>query len=257
MAIGDFMKKIYFILCICAFVSGSLHAQQQKKDGDTMIPADSMIQQAISSTKTAEKSFTVIKSEVIPYPASWTKFSEKEKQLRLFNILNRLSTQKGITYISRRAGYKPKVLFTDSYYTETVGKNDTEQKEKSKRKISDPVCTELPQHIERFAEQDDSTFGDNEYRHVFTNTEKETLLTVTNLTPLKYHGITCVKEGEFTVYTSVMQSKEGIVVTSATIVNNHDKIVKILFLNVNLESSFSRRMDAAFTWYRNQLSLEK
>ena len=79
-----------------------------------------------------------------------------------------------------------------------------------------------------------------------------------NFKSLKYFGIfTCAKKNEYTVYTSVMQSAEGIVLSSVTTVNNHDSKKQILFWNVDLANAFSRRTDALFTWYKNQLSLEK
>jgi len=112
-------------------------------------------------------------------------------------------------------------------------------------------------HVERIAEQDETLFGDVRYNHTFTCTDNETLLAATNLSKLKYLGSVCAEKNEYTMYMSVMQSDAGIVVTSVTTVNNHNKDKKILFWNLNLADIFSRKTDAVFAWYRSQLSLEK
>ncbi|MFA6856893.1 MAG: hypothetical protein WCR31_06770 [Treponema sp.] len=88
-------------LCIC------LYAYDDTTSSPQQIPENSMIRQKITAVPTHVKSFTIVKSETIAFPASWSNLSESEKQLRLFNLIGRISTQKGITYISRRAGYKP------------------------------------------------------------------------------------------------------------------------------------------------------
>lgn len=231
--------------CICIGAYAQADAALPRED----IPAGSMMQQRLAPVPAGKKGFTVIMSEIVPYPASWRTLPAGERQLRLFNILSRISTQKGITYISRRAGYKPKVLFEESRYIDMMsgGSNGT---------AADPVCTELPLYAERFAEQKDTTFGDNVYRHRYTNTGDETFLEVTNCTAMKYHGITCIAADELTTYMSVMQTEQGIVLTAAATVVNHDRNIRVLLMNVDIADSFSRRADALCAWYCAQLDAE-
>lgn len=261
------MKRIVTVICAYALTLAALHAQQSKPKVLNTLPVDSMIEQAVGMAPLAEKNFMIVKKEVIPYPASWASLTPAEKQLKLFNILSRISTQSGISFKYKASGIVTKEIITDSYYTNSFGESEheaehendeTEHDGEEEQQIPDPVCTELPNRVERLAEQDDSLFGDQAYRHIFTNTENETLLTATNFMPLKYFGMfTCAKKNEYTVYTSVMQSVDGIVLSSVTTVNNHDSKKRILFWNVDLADAFSRRTDALFTWYKNQLSLEK
>jgi len=284
------MKRITTVICAYALTLAALHAQQSKPKVLNTLPVDSMIEQAVGMAPLDAKNFMIVKKDVIPYPASWASLTPAEKQLKLFNILSRISTQSGISFKYKESGLMTNEIITDSYYTNSFGESEnetenaknghakrteavekqnknhheedyedeTEDDSEEEQQLADPVCTALPERVERFAEQDDTLFGDQAYRHIFTNTENETLLTATNFKSLKYFGMfTCAKKNEYTVYTSVMQSAEGIVLSSVTTVNNHDSKKQILFWNVDLADAFSRRTDALFTWYKNQLSLEK
>jgi len=287
------MKKSIMIICTCTLVLGMLHAQQNKTEILNQLPVESMISKAVSEATLSTKSFMIVKRDVIPYPDSWTALTPVEKQLRLFNILSRLSAQSGISYPFQNAGPVKKNTISDSYYmnasvesekeTEETGDNsrqaeseenehkkeqgkkqerensehEFEHEEKEEHALADPVCQVLPLHVERIAEQNETLFGDVRYNHIFTSTDNETLLAATNLSKLKYLGSVCAEKNEYTMYMSVMQSEAGIVVTSVTTVNNHNKDKKILFWNLNLADIFSRKTDAVFAWYRSQLSLEK
>ena len=284
------MKRITTVICAYALTLAALHAQQSKPKVLNTLPVDSMIEQAVGMAPLDAKNFMIVKKDVIPYPASWASLTPAEKQLKLFNILSRISTQSGISFKYKESGLMTNEIITDSYYTNSFGESEnetenaknghakrteavekqnknhheedyedeTEDDSEEEQQLADPVYTALPERVERFAEQDDTLFGDQAYRHIFTNTENETLLTATNFKSLKYFGMfTCAKKNEYTVYTSVMQSAEGIVLSSVTTVNNHDSKKRILFWNVDLADAFSRRTDALFTWYKNQLSLEK
>jgi len=284
------MKRITTVICAYALTLAALHAQQSKPKVLNTLPVDSMIEQAVGMAPLDAKNFMIVKKDVIPYPASWASLTPAEKQLKLFNILSRISTQSGISFKYKESGLMTNEIISDSYYTNSFGESEnetenaknghakrteavekqnknhheedyedeTEDDSEEEQQLADPVYTALPERVERFAEQDDTLFGDQAYRHIFTNTENETLLTATNFKSLKYFGMfTCAKKNEYTVYTSVMQSAEGIVLSSVTTVNNHDSKKRILFWNVDLADAFSRRTDALFTWYKNQLSLEK
>ena len=281
------MKKIVSVICSCAFACVSVYAQQTKDEVLKVLPADSMIAQAVSIAPLGDKNFMVVKKNVIPYPASWETLTPAEKQLKLFNIMSRISTQVGISYPVQNAALVKKNTITDSSYisapgsqetqTETVKEDDSskdaEAREKSGEKhhekeddeknddeghtILDPVAAELPQRLERRAEQEDSLFGEMEYSHIFTSTDTETLLTETNLSTMKFAGTTCADKREYTVYTSALQTEAGIELDSVTVLNNHDSMKKILFWNVDLADAFGRKSDALFTWDRNQIALEK
>src|SRR5574344_1967102 len=106
------MKRFFLVMCICFNAFAMAYTQQDSqsaKNDLSQLPDGSMIQKAFSNIKTDAKGFTVIKTETIECPPSWNGLSKEEKQLKLFNIVSGISTQTGITYISRRAGYKAQV----------------------------------------------------------------------------------------------------------------------------------------------------
>jgi hypothetical protein len=277
------MKKIVSVICACAFACISVYARQTKDEVLKVLPADSMIAQALSIAPLGDKNFMVVKKNVIPYPASWETLTPAEKQLKLFNIMSRISTQVGISYPVQNAALVKKNTITNSSYisapgsqemqTETAKKDDSDKDEEAREKsgekhhekedddeghaILDPVAAELPQRLERRAEQEDSLFGEMEYSHIFTSTDTETLLTETNLSTMKFAGTTCADKREYTVYTSALQTEAGIELDSVTVLNNHDSMKKILFWNVDLADAFGRKSDALSAWYRNLIALEK
>ena len=252
------MKKIFvisaFVFCVFFFYE-NLIAQEESdfSDQDTEkiienLPKDSMIRAVAEEEPEEKKNFLIIKSEQIALPENLKNLSQEEVQLSLFNSVSRISTQKGITYISRRAGYKPKVLFEESFYIESP--------ENPKVRLEDPVSEKVPQTLTRFVSQKDTTFGSNVYSHKITANQNEILIEIQNLTTMKYHGITCLKPEELKMYISIIDDPDKITLTSAARVYNHDRTIKILFLTVDIENSFSRRIDAVSTWFKNLLNQE-
>ncbi len=209
-------------------------------------PAGSLLGKKLAAAPTGVNGFAVASVSIVPYPDSWTKLNRNERLLALYNVLGRISTQKDITYISRRAGYKPKVLFDQSYYIDSP--------ENTKTALPDTVVAALPVSEKRWVFQNDTSFGGNTYQYSFTTDSDEIFLELTNYTPMKYHGVTCLKEKELSMYISVYPAEEGIILNSAAIVTGHKTHVKILFLDVDLSDSFKRRTEALHTWYKEQLS---
>lgn len=208
-------------------------------------PEGSMIGRKLADAPAGVNGFALTSVSVVPYPASWKDLNREDRLLALYNILERISTQKGITYISRRAGYKPKVLFDKSYYI--AAPDDT------KTALPDPVSASLPASEKRWVYQSDTSFDANTYEYSYTTGSNEIFLEITNLTPMKYHGITCLKEKELSMYISVYPAEEGIIMNSAAVVTGHKTHVKILFLDVDLSDSFRRRTEALHTWYKDQV----
>ena len=129
------MKRIATVICAYALTLGAMYAQQSKPKVLNTLPVDSMIEQAVGMAPLEAKYFMIVKKEVIPYPASWASLTPAEKQLKLFNILSRISTQSGISFkykasgISfkyRASGIVTKEIITDSYYTNSFGESEHE-----------------------------------------------------------------------------------------------------------------------------------
>jgi hypothetical protein len=232
-------------------ISGELLSADNADGSDItkFAPEGSLIGRKLAAAPAGVNGFAVTSVSVVPYPGSWSKLSREERLLELYNILGRVSTQKGIMYISRRAGYKHKVLFDESYYISN--------QEDTKTVLPDPVAAALPASEKRLVYQSDTSFDGNIYQYMYTTDGGEIFLELTNCTPMKYHGITCLKEKELSMYISVYPAEEGIILNSAAVITGHKTHVKILFLDIDLSDSFRRRTEALHTWYKNQLSLSQ
>ena len=210
------------------------------------VPSSSAAAKKLAAAPQGKQGFAVVSCAIIPYPASWKNMSADEKLLSLYNALGRVSAQKGITYISRRAGYKPKTLFTRSYYIA-----DTEHTENA---LADPVASEVPSSDRRYVFQEDTSFGENTYLHTYTDSASEIFVEITNCTPMKYHGVTCLKEREMEMCISAYPLEEGIFFSSAAIVTGQKQTVTVLFIKVDLADAFKRRTDALYEWFLNQIN---
>ena len=210
------------------------------------VPSSSAAAKKLAAAPQGKQGFAVVSCAIIPYPASWKNMSADEKLLSLYNALGRVSAQKGITYISRRAGYKPKTLFTRSYYIA-----DTEHTENA---LADPVASEVPSSDRRYVFQEDTSFGENTYLHTYTDSASEIFVEITNCTPMKYHGVTCLKEREMEMCISAYPLEEGIFFSSAAIVTGQKQTVTVLFIKVDLADAFKRRTDALYEWFLDQIN---
>ena len=210
------------------------------------VPSSSAAAKKLAAAPQGKQGFAVVSCALIPYPASWKNMSADEKLLSLYNAIGRVSAQKGITYISRRAGYKPKTLFTRSYYIA-----DTEHTENA---LADPAASEVPPSDVRYVFQEDTSFGENTYLHTYTDSASEIFVEITNCTPMKYHGVTCLKEREMEMCISVYPLEEGIFFSSAAIVTGQKQTVTVLFIKVDLADAFKRRTDALYEWFLDQIN---
>lgn len=209
------------------------------------VPKNSVIGTKLMEAPIGKSGFALASVSLVPYPDSWENFSTEEKRLALYNILGKISTQEGITYISKRAGYKPKTLFTQSYYIENENKKSA--------RLNDIVKDSIPESEVRYVFQEDTSFGENTYRHTYTNSSDEIFVEITNCTAMKYHGVTCLKQEEMRMCFSLYPCREGIVLSSAAIVSGHRTTVTVLFVKVDLSDSFKRRTDAIHEWFKKML----
>ena len=215
-------------------------------DISTVCPEGSAFGSVVEKAKAADSGFSENLTVLLPYPKAWEGLSQHEMQIELLNLMRSVSTQEGITYISHRAGDKPKVLFDRSWYLSDPSD--------WKSKIEDPVVTELPSSIESYCYQKDSTFGGNIYKHDFTIDDDEIFLSLNNVTALKFMGFTCVKEQQLSMYLDTYLTEEGILLNAMATVVDRDPQVKVLFITVDLPSAFLRRVTALTEWLSGRLA---
>jgi len=192
-------------------------------------------------------SFFIAAVKLFPYPENWKEKTDYETQLSIFNTLRKISTQKGIKYISRRAGNKEKDLFSESYYISDPNDKDS--------KIPDPVSTKLYKKVVSYVYQKDSAFNSNVYIHSYENSLYEIFLEITNFNDMKYLMFTGIEKGKLNMVFDVQQIEEGILFTTLTSIQDRKPKMKVLFYTIDLNSSFSRRMKSLQTWFQDQLKL--
>jgi len=190
--------------------------------------------------------FSVGTVSFIPYPENFSKLSDEEKQVTLFNLLRSISTQKGIQYISHLAGEKPTTLFKDSYMISNPDKTNS--------KIADPVSTTVPSSYSCYAYQKDNRFGGNVYSINYTIKDGDFLMDISNYTTMKYMGFSCVDKNTLHLYIEIIESDEGFVLFSTASVADREPEVKILFITVDLPSAFERRTTALLQWFTDRVN---
>ena len=205
-------------------------------------------QQALGAEK-KENSFSIAAVSYIPYPDSLKDLDTNQRQLVVFNKIRALSTQVGITYISHRAGDKPKVLIEKCWYMEDEKNLNVH--------LEDPVVSEFPLHAESYVYQKDSSFGGNRYHHIFTNSEQEIFVEIRNVSTLKVFNLfTAVPKDKLAMSMATYQLDKGLLVFSLSTIEDKDPQINILGYVVDLPSAFKRRITALQQWLEAQLYAE-
>ena len=197
--------------------------------------------------QTAEGGFSIAAVSYIPYGPKLKAMDSKTRQLTIFNTIRAISTQEGITYISWRAGNKPKVLIEKSSYMEDA-KN-------LNKLLPDPVATTFPYSTQSFVYQRDSSFGGNRYLHTYTNTDEEIFVEIKNINSMRVLGIfTAVKSEQLTISMATYQMDDGLLLMALTTIKDRDPKVSVLGITVDLPSAFKRRITALQNWFVDQLA---
>lgn len=210
-----------------------------------IVPAGSLIYKRAQEVSSEDNSFTVGIVALAPYPENWKDMTDGEKMLALMNIITAVSQQKGITYISRTAGYKPKTLIEDSY---CISDPDN-----PKSRIEDPVFTELPASFTQYSYQKDNRFGGNTFVLDYNCSDSEIFLKITNRTKMKFGPVTCVEEGKLSMYIDAYPAKEGVLVSCLATVYDRKPTINVLFYTVDIEESFRRRITGLKDWFVEEL----
>jgi len=215
-------------------------------DVKTLVPQGSISEQHLAQALQKPESFTVVSLSFIPYPEVMQSMSSAERQLYVFNTMRSISTQEGITYISHRAGNKPKELIEKSWYLESP---------KSRSGLADPVSSSVPPTAEYYVYQKDSSFKSNVYRHSYITTPDEIFVKVQNLETMRVFGLFKAVETEMlAIAMSTMQLEDGLLLNAMATIEGRDPQVKVLGYTVDLPSAFTRRTTALGEWFKDQLN---
>ena len=210
-----------------------------------IMPYGTVIRNLAERTEGLDYAFSQALLSYVEYPQEFSSLSESEKLLKIFNISQSISTIKGITYLSHSSGYKPEVLFSESYLV---------QDGKKSKRIDDPVAETVPDKLEMYAYLKDSRFGGNIYRMNYLCTEDEIFLEITNVNAMKYMGIKCVKAENLHLYLDACLSGDGVIISGLAVVYNQKPVVNALVTKVDLPSAFLKRVNSLATWFRTRIT---
>ena len=211
-----------------------------------LVPSGSFAEQHLVQSLPKPESFTVVSLTYVPYPERMRGMSFEERQLELFNTMRSISTQEGITYISHRAGNKPRVLIEKSWYLETP---------RSRSGLPDPVSTSVPPMAEYVVYQKDSSFGSNVYSHHYRTSEREIFVNVRNLETMRVLGIfKAVESEQLAIAMATYQLDDGLLLSAMATIEGRDPQVRVLGITVDLPSAFNRRTTALGEWFVDQLN---
>ena len=268
------LKKLFVVICV-GFVSlGTLFAvsdfrqalplldeaayqalsQGEILDAET-VGGSQITQLFVPGTVASSRSFIAQKSDngfsiaavsYIPYGPKLKDMETEERQLTVFNAIRAISTQEGLTYISHRAGNKPKVLIEKSSYME--------DEKNLNQLLDDPVATVFPRTVQSYVFQRDSSFGGNRYLHTYTNSDREIFVEITNISAIKVFGIfTAVPKEKMSINMATYLLDDGLLLMALTTIEDRDPKISVLGISVDLPSSFLRRITALQEWFVGQL----
>ena len=246
LSIGDAVPRLTEEQVAILENGGLLKGESFEYDVKALIPVKSIAMGHLLDALGKPESFTVVSLTFLPYPEAMQSMTEEERQVSIFNTMRSISTQEGITYISHRAGNKPKELIEKSWYLETP---------KSRSSIADPVSTTVPQTAEYIVYQKDSSFGSNIYRHRYTTSATEIFVNVVNLETMRVFGIfKAVDKEQLAIAMSTTQVDKGLLLVAMATIEGRDPEVKVLGISVDLPSAFTRRTTALGEWFVDQLN---
>lgn len=209
-----------------------------------LAPNESSTKKLALLAEDASNAFSQSLVSFVPYPESWKNYSDEEKYLAVFNLMQKVSTMKGITYSSYTAGGEA-TLFTEAYSISNPKKKNS--------KVEDFVATKVPYTRQAYAFMKDTKFGGNIYEINYFAFDNEIFLEITNVDNMKYMGISCVKDQDLHMYIDTVMADEGLIVYGLAVCLNQKPVVNVVVTKVDLPSAFLKRVDSLKNWFVNQV----
>ncbi|WP_319561345.1 DUF6675 family protein [Marispirochaeta sp.] len=175
-------------------------------------------------------------------PTALASMSGKDRDLALFNILNRVSTLSGIEYYSA-SRERMRTLFTEVYRVKEEG---------SKKALPDLQFDSIPPRQEDILFQEDLTFGKNYVRNLFLYNEGRFLMQIRNLSTMWYFILPLVKPENFRMNLLIIPQENHIIFYGASSVDS----ASLFGMEKSKKDSFYNRIKAMQGWFSSQLEQE-
>ncbi len=178
----------------------------------------------------------------INLPAALAEKDGEERDLAIFNILNRVSTLSGIEYYSA-SRERMRTLFAEVYRVE---------KEGSKKALPDREFDSVPALQEDILFQEDLSFGKNYVRNRCLYRDGRFLLQVRNLSTMWYFILPLVRPENFRMDLLIIPQEDHLVFYGASSVDS----ASLFGIEKSKKDSFYNRIKAMQGWFSGQLEMD-
>ncbi|OHD22428.1 MAG: hypothetical protein A2Y38_03585 [Spirochaetes bacterium GWB1_59_5] len=161
--------------------------------------------------------------------------------LAVYNVLRSISTLQGLEYYSAS---RKKIRPLYVYSSLIAGLNDPSPVRDSQLQRLPPVPETL------YARQNDTTFGDNQYRITLTGGMDFVTQHSTNLTRLSLGIVPVAGPGDVNVRLLVLSVDEGLLFYAAS----SARAAVVPGVRGKLETSFGNRAEAVYNWFSSELA---
>ncbi len=181
------------------------------------------------------------------YPSSYNReFFQREpsqQHLAIYNILRSISSMKGIEYYSA-SRQRWRTFYLDSY---VIPSQNAEQP------LPDPLVSSIPEDSLLYIFQHDSSFGRNRYQAHYRYHEHSFLVTIHNLTTMRYLIFPMVQPQNMRILIHIMPTEEGLIYYGLSMVN----VPNLFGFEERVANSFTNRVRALYRWFKSQMDSVK
>ena len=209
--------------------------------------APAAITEAIKDAQEEGFQSTVGVEGLFYYPVSdnsqFFKGTPSQQYLAIYNILRSISSMKGIEYYSA-SRQRWRTFYLDSY---VIPSADAEQP------LPDPLVASIPQESLLYIFQHDSSFGRNRYRAHYRYNDNSFLVSIHNLTTMRYLIFPMVRPSNMRILISILPTEEGLLYYGLCMVD----VPNLFGFEERVSNSFSNRVRALYRWFASQMDSAK
>ena len=158
-----------------------------------------------------------------------------DKDLLLFNLMNRVSTLTGIEYYSA-SRERMRTLFVEAYRVHEVGSTEP---------LEDFHYQSVPASEKQIIFQEDKTFGRNYVETEYIYEEGRFLMQVRNLTTMRYYFLPLVRPGNFRMNLLIIPEEDQLLFYGASSVDS----ASLFGIEKSKKDSFYNRIKAMHGWF--------
>ena len=210
--------------------------------GALHLPAVSLSEDLLDAALAIDYSVGVETLYLIPWDEvspEFTRLPAGEFELRIYNILRSVSSLEGIEYYSA-SRERMRTLFAECWAIDGPG---------NRERIPDPLVTAVPANDTEYIHQKDLTFGKNISRVEYQYENGNFRMGIVNLTTMTYMLFPIVGKENMSMQILVIPGREGILFYGLNTV----KVLDLPIFYRKMESSFTNRMIALYSWFLGEL----